>query len=105
MIYQDQRAAREEDGIGEFDDGKTAQVEGVDDVGGDGDGGEPERESVDEGEKDLDADDGIDHAGERLFGEDGVFFDEFGEVVEARGDGQCEEEESEEEAQVALVLT
>jgi len=29
----------------------------------------------------LEGDDGIDEVGEELFGEDSVFFDEFGEVI------------------------
>lgn len=46
-------------------------------------GGEAERESVDEGEEELEGYDGLDEAGEDAGAEDGVLFDEFGEVVEA----------------------
>lgn len=53
---------------------------------------------VDKGEEQLDCDDGVNHAGEDLLGEDGVLFDDFGEVVEAAGDGEGEEEEAEGEA-------
>lgn len=48
-------------------------------------------------------DDGVDHAAESFAREHGVFFDEFGEVVEPGGDGEGEEEEAEEEAGVALL--
>jgi hypothetical protein len=50
----------------------------------------------------LEGDHGVDHAAESFAGEHGVFFDEFGEVVEAGGYGEREEEEAEEEAGVAL---
>ena len=38
---------------------------------------------IDEGQEDLDADDGVDETGEDFAREDGVLFDQFGEVVEA----------------------
>lgn len=49
----------------------------------------------------MDGDDGVDEAGEEAGGEHGVLFDEFGEVVQAGGDGEGEEGEAEEEAEVA----
>jgi hypothetical protein len=64
--------------------------------------GEGPGELVDEGEKELDGDDGVDHAGEDFLGDDGVFFNDLGEVVESAGDGEGEEEEAQGEAEVAL---
>ena len=40
-------------------------------------------ESIDDGEEDLDGDDGVDEAGQQLPREDRVFFHEFREVVQA----------------------
>ncbi len=51
-------------------------------------------EAIDDAEEELEGDDGVDHAGEDFFGKDGVFFDDLGEVVEAGGDGEGEEEEA-----------
>lgn len=45
---------------------------------------ESDRESIDNEEQDLESDDAVDEAVEQLFGEDGVFFDKFGEVVKTR---------------------
>ena len=69
---------------------------------GDAEGGEVQGEFVDGGEEDLGADYGVDHVAEGFAGEDRVLFDELGEVVEAGGDGEGEEEEAEEKAGVAL---
>ena len=52
-------------------------------------------ETVDDGEEELGDDDGVDHAREGLLRDDAVFFDDLGEVVEAAGDGEGEEEEAE----------
>jgi len=41
-------------------------------------------EAVDYGEEDLEADDRVDELRKEALGEDGVFFYQFGEVVEAR---------------------
>lgn len=61
-----------------------------------------EGQAVDNGEEGLRRYYGVDHAAEGFAGEDGVLFDELGEVVEPGGDGEGEEEEAEEEAGVAL---
>jgi hypothetical protein len=42
----------------------------------------------------LEGDDGVYEACKDSFRDDGVFFDELGEVVETGGDGECEEEEA-----------
>lgn len=44
---------------------------------------QPDRETVDDGEEDLRADDGVDEAGEDFAREHGVLFDQLGEVVES----------------------
>ena len=74
----------------------------IEDVGCDAEGGEPQGEAVDDGEESLGGDDGVDHAAEGFARKHGVLFDELGEVVEAGGYGEGEEEEAEEEAGVAL---
>lgn len=102
VVHQNQHAGREEDGIGEFDDGEAAQVERVDDVAGDGEGGEGEGKAVDGGEQELNGDDGVDESREEFLGQNGVFLDKFGEVVEPRGDGEGQEEEASDQSQVAL---
>ena len=51
-------------------------------------------EFVDEGEEELGRYDEVDHAGEDFFGQDGVFFYYFGEVVQPAGYGEGEEEEA-----------
>ncbi len=52
--------------------------------------GEEDGEAVDEGEENLNGDDGVDEAGEEFAREDGVLFDQFGEVVEAARWGRCQ---------------
>jgi len=47
MIQQDQDAGSEEDRVCEFHYGEAAEVEAVDDVGGDAEEGREEREAVD----------------------------------------------------------
>ena len=44
---------------------------------------ERERKAIDRAEEDLYADDGVYHSLEEFLGEDRMFFDELGEVVEA----------------------
>lgn len=50
----------------------------------------------------MEADDEVDEACEDAFGDHAVFFDEFGEVVEAGCDGEGEEEDAQSEAEIAL---
>lgn len=76
-------AGENEDGVGELDDGEVAQVAHVDGMAGDAEGGEEEGEAIDCGEEDLGGDDAVDEAGEEFAREDGVLFDELGEVVES----------------------
>ena len=45
--------------------------------------GEPDGEAIDDEEEELEHDDAVDEAGEEFFREDGVLFNELGEVVEA----------------------
>ena len=96
MVYEHQHARGQEYRIREFDPGKAPQVLVVEDVRGDAEGGEGEGQFVDDGEEELDRDHGVDHAAEGFAREDGVLFDELGEVVEAGGNGECKEEEAEE---------
>ena len=49
----------------------------------DAEDGEEGREPVDEGEGDLDDNHSVYEAGEEFLGEDGVLFDELGEVVKS----------------------
>ena len=46
--------------------------------------GQEEWEAIDEEEQEMDGDDGVDELGEKPFGEDGMLFDQLGEVVESR---------------------
>ena len=103
MVYEHQHAGGQEYRVGEFHPGEAPQVLVVKDVGGDAEGGKGEGEFVDCCEEELGGYDGVDHAAEGFAREDRVFFDELGEVVEAGSDGECEEEEAEEEAGVALI--
>ena len=96
VVDQDEHAGGQEDRVREFDPGEAPQVLVVEDVGGDAEGGEGEGEFVDCCEEELDRDHGVDHAAEGFAREDGVLFDELGEVVEAGGNGECKEEEAEE---------
>ena len=54
-------------------------------MAGDTDEGEADGETVNESEQDLDGDDGIDEAGEKFAGQNGVLFDQFGKIVESTG--------------------
>lgn len=85
VVRQDEDTGEQEDGFGELDDGEAPQVLRVQDVAGYAEGGEGPGEAVDEGEQELDGDDGVDEAVESLFRQDGVLFYQFGEVVEAGG--------------------
>lgn len=42
---------------------------------------ESNREAIDDEQQDLEPDDAVNEAVEKLFGEDGVFLDEFREVI------------------------
>ena len=75
-----------------------SEVTGVYGVACDAEDGEVEGEAVDEPEEGLDDADAVYESPEEFGGEDGVFFDELGEIVEAGGDGEGEEAEAYEEA-------
>ena len=60
-----------------------AQVAHVDGMAGDAHEGGEQGEAVDQRQERLDGDGGVDEAREELAGEDGVLFDQFGEVVES----------------------
>lgn len=94
MIRQHQHTAHEEHRIRELDDGEASEVLHVDDMAAHAKGAEGPWEFVDHGEEELAGDDDVDHAGEDFLGGDGVFFDDFGEIVEPAGDGEGEEEEA-----------
>ena len=63
--------------------------------------GLPDRKPVDQHEAEVEKNDGVDETVEVAGGGDGVLFDELGEVVEAGGEGEGQEDEAEGEAQVA----
>ena len=60
-----------------------AQVAHVDGVARDADEGEEQGEAVDQRQERLDGDGGVDEAREEFARDDGVLFDQFGEVVES----------------------
>lgn len=78
-------AGKDEDGIGQFDNGEMAQVAHVDAMAGYAHEGEEKGEAVDQGQEGLDGDDGVDEAREEFAGEDGVLFYQFGKVIKSAG--------------------
>ena len=74
-------AGRYEHRIAKPDDREMSKVTHVDAMADDAEEGERDGEAIDEGKENLDGDDGIDEAGKDFSCEDGVFFNEFGEVV------------------------
>lgn len=60
-----------------------AQVAHVDGMARDADEGGEQGEAVDQRQERLHGDGGVDEAREELAGEDGVLFDQLGEVVES----------------------
>ena len=78
-------AREDEQRVCQLDDGEAAQVLRVDDMAGHAEGAEADGEFVDEAEEDLEGYHGVYEAREELLGEDGVLFDELGEVVESGG--------------------
>ena len=95
VVGEDEHAARQEDGVGELDDGETAQVLQVYEVACDAEQGERVGEGVYQGEEELEGDYGVDEAGQDAFRYYGVFFDQLREVVETACDGEGQEEEAE----------
>lgn len=81
MVDQHKYTTDDEDGICELHHREASQVQAVYNVRGDTEEGEEVREAVEEGEEDLKGDDGVYHARKDLSSEDGVLFDELGEVV------------------------
>lgn len=117
-------AGEYEERVRELDDWEASQVLRVYDVRADAHGAEEEGEAIEGAEEDLDGDDGVDEARQKLFGEDCVLFDQFREVIEAGSfrdarlltllktlerlpsvwkltDCECQESEPQEETQVA----
>ena len=70
-------------------------------MGEDAKDGQPEGETVDEAEEKLQDHDGVDEARKEAFGDNGVLFDQFREIIETRGDGQGEEAEAHDGAEIA----
>lgn len=68
----------------------------------DGERREDEREPVHGEENEVQCRDGVDQVRQDAFRGDRMFFHELGEVVEARGDGESEEDEAEEESDISL---
>lgn len=60
-----------------------AQVAHVDAMAGYADEGEERREAVDQSQEGLDGDDGVNEAREEFAGENGVLFNQFGEVIQS----------------------
>jgi hypothetical protein len=87
VVEADEDAGEEEERRGELDEREALQIACVDDVGDDAEKGEEEGEAVDEIEEGVEAGYGVDEVVEESAGEDCVFFDELGEVVEARSCG------------------
>ena len=84
-VREEERTTGEEkDRIRQLNDGEVAQVLQVDDMAAYAKQGQPHREAVDDQEQELQDDNAVDEAGEKLLGEDGMFFNELGEVVESR---------------------
>lgn len=77
------------------------QITCIDGMRCDAQDGQEQGEAIYEPEERLDPDDGVDEIAEEASGEDGVFLDELGEVVEAGGYGEGEKAEAEDEAEVA----
>lgn len=101
MIEDDERTAREEERIGQLDDREMSQVRGIHGVTGDSQQRQVPGESIDKPEEDLGGDDSVDEVFEQFRTENRVFFDEFGEVIEARRDGEGEERKTQNQADVA----
>lgn len=94
VVDDDEGATRQEERVRQFDDGEVSQVGAVDDVAPDAQEGQVPGEAVDEPQEKLRCDDGPDQSLQEFGAEDGVFLDQFGEVIEARRDGKREEAEA-----------
>lgn len=95
VVGEDEDAGKDEDGIGQFDNGEMAQVAHVDAMAGYAHEGEEKGEAVDQGQEGLDGDDGVDEAREEFAGEDGVLFYQFGKVIKSAGYGKGKEAKAE----------
>ena len=60
-----------------------AQVAHVDAMADYADEGKEQREAVDQSQEGLDGDDGVNEAREEFAGENGVLFNQFGEVIQS----------------------
>lgn len=87
MVCEDEDARGEEDKGVEFHHWEGAEVEKVDSVRGGREDCQEEGEAVDSEEEDVQADDELYKSSQDFGGDDGVFFYEFREVVEAGGCG------------------
>ena len=76
-------ARKDEDWIGQFDNGKVAQIAHVDAMADYTDEGEEKREAVDQNQEGVDGDDGVDKTREELPCEHGVLLYQFGEVIKS----------------------
>ena len=86
MIHNDKGAAEEKQWIAQLDDGEVSQVAGVDAMACDAEGRQGEGEAVDQAEEDLRSHDAVDEISKESSGEDTMFFDEFGEIVQPARD-------------------
>lgn len=84
MIDDDQHTGKNEQWVSQFDQGEATQVAGVDQVGEDAEEGKRDGESIEQDEEDLNADDGVYETTEQFSSKDGMFLDQFREVIQAR---------------------
>lgn len=101
VIDDDQDAARNEERVGELDDGEMSQVRRIDTVARDTQECQLPRESIDQPQEDLRSHHRVDQASQQFGAEDRIFFHEFRQVVEARSDRQREETKAQDQAEVA----
>ncbi len=101
MIDNDQAAAEQEQRIPQLHDREVSQVARVHGVTRNTEGRERDGEAVDEPEERLRTHNAVDEVSQQFGGEDRVLLDELGEVVESGGDGEGEEGEAQEDADVA----
>ena len=66
-----------------------AEVAHVDTMAGDAEEGEEDGEMVHEDKEELDGDNGVDETGQEFTSQDRMFFNQFGEVVEAARCARC----------------
>jgi len=94
VVGQDQATAEDEQGVRQLHNGEVSQVAHVAQVRDYAQRREVPGELVDQREEQLDDDDAIDQTAQHFGAEDGVFFDQFGQVVEPAGYAEGEEGEA-----------